>query len=170
MTKEFWVMVGIPGSGKSTWIKQETAILEDEGKTVCTISRDYVRKSLSRPEDEYFANETAVFKEFIRQINEAFEIGFDVVIADATHISPQSRKKLLSKLTPNPSTKLVFNVLLVDTKVAIERNSYRTGAERVPNVAIYRMANQFRTPCHEEFSNNFYGFNSIRINILEEGD
>ena len=170
MTQELKVMVGIPASGKSTWIQKETAILESEGKTVCVVSRDEVRKSLLRDSEDYFSHEKKVFNEYVRQLNEAMEIGFDVVIADATHINAQSRKKLLRKLFPDPSTHLVFEVMMIDPKVAIERNSKREGFARVPDDAIYQMTSNFSEPSYMELPFDLYGFNTARINFHEEGE
>lgn len=80
MTTELKVMVGVPGSGKSTWIEQEVTRLEDDHRTTCVVSRDFVRKSLLNDRDGYFDKETEVFNEFVRQINEAMELGIDVVL------------------------------------------------------------------------------------------
>lgn len=109
MTTELKVMVGVPGSGKSTWIEQEVAQLEDDHRTTCVVSRDFVRKSLLNDRDGYFDKETEVFNEFVRQINEAMELGIDVVFADATHISPASRAKLLGRLAADPHTHQTTN-------------------------------------------------------------
>ena len=108
MTTELKVMVGVPGSGKSTWVKQEVARIEEEYRTTCVVSRDFVRQSILTDRDSYFDKEVEVFDEFVRQINEAMELGIDVVFADATHISPASRAKLLGRLIVDPHTKLTF--------------------------------------------------------------
>ena len=96
MTKEVKIMVGIPGSGKSTFAKQEAQFLEMDGFHVAIISRNEVRKSFVG-DGEYFSRENEVFEEFIRQINECLELGIDYVFVDATHISQQSRAKLLGR-------------------------------------------------------------------------
>ena len=59
-----YLMCGIPGSGKSTWIKQNK--IESDA----VISRDVVRFSLVKEHEEYFSKETEVFYTFIDQINE----------------------------------------------------------------------------------------------------
>ena len=163
MTQELRVMVGIPASGKSTFIKTEVARLEEERKTVAVISRDAVRFSVLKDGEEYFAHEDEVFQEFIRQINECMELGIEVVFADATHISPGSRFKLLSKLVPDPHTHLVFEVMDVNVAECLNRNLKREGRERVPNTAIRNMAKGFKKPTLSEFPDT-HGFKDITIN------
>lgn len=164
MTQELRVMVGIPASGKSTLIEKEVWALEEEHKTTAVVSRDAVRFSMLKEGEDYFAHEDEVFEEFIRQINECMELGIDVVFADATHISPGSRFKLLSRLLPDPNTKLVFEVMDVPVAECLNRNLKREGRERVPNTAIRNMAKGFRKPTLSEFPDT-YGFKNITINI-----
>lgn len=165
MTTELKVMVGVPGSGKSTWIEQEVAQLEDDHRTTCVVSRDFVRKSLLSDHDGYFDKEVEVFNEFVRQINEAMELGIDVVFADATHISPASRAKLLSRLAADPRTKLTFEVIDVPLDVAIKRNAQRSGFARVPDSAIKNMKRGFSIPAEKEFPKTKWGFSDIKVNV-----
>lgn len=167
MTTELKVMVGVPGSGKSTWIEQEVAQLEDDHRTTCVVSRDFVRKSLLSDHDGYFDKETEVFNEFVRQINEAMELGIDVVFADATHISPASRAKLLGRLAADPHTKLTFEVIDVPLDIAIKRNAQRSGFARVPDSAIKNMKRGFSIPAEKEFPKTKWGFSDIKINVHE---
>lgn len=168
MTQELKLMVGIPASGKSTWIQKQVARIEEEHRTVCVISRDYVRQNMLRPEDSYFAREDAVFTEFVRQVNEAMEIGFDVVIVDATHINLPSRRKLLSRLNPDPHTRLTLEVMVVPLAVALVRNAHRTGFARIPDSAIHKMNRTFRMPTLDEFPANNYGFSEVKIVVHKE--
>lgn len=171
MTQEVKMMVGIAGSGKSTWIKQEVAHLDDEHRTSCVISRDYVRASLRQPGETYFAREDEVFKEFIRQINEAMEIGFDVVFIDATHINFPSRNKVLSRLLPDPHTNLTFDVIKVPVATALNQNAQRSGDARIPNSAIQKMARSFTIPnLTKEVPEDKWGFNNIKVVIHERKD
>lgn len=165
MTTELKVMVGVPGSGKSTWVEQEIARLEDDHRTTCVVSRDFVRKSLLNDHDGYFDKETEVFNEFVRQINEAMELGIDVVFADATHISPASRAKLLGRLAADPHTKLTFEVIDVPLDVAIKRNAQRSGFARVPDSAIKNMKKGFSIPSAKELPKTKWGFLDIKINV-----
>ena len=164
MTKKLIVMVGIAGSGKSTWIEKEVKFLEQENKTTAVISRDAVRKSLLKDTDSYFSHEKEVFDEFVRQINEAMEVGIDVVFADATHINAASRTKLLKRLRPDPNTWLTFKVLDVPVEVAIEQNDKREGFAHVPESAIQRMAKSFTIPDPAvEMPDDCYGFKNVEL-------
>lgn len=53
-----YVMIGIPGSGKSTWAKA------NKKEKDIYVSRDEVRFSLLQDGDEYFSKEKEVLKEF----------------------------------------------------------------------------------------------------------
>ena len=164
VAQELRVMVGIPASGKSTFAKMQAEQLKKENKTVSIISRDTVRFSMLKEDEDYFVHEEEVFDEFIRQINEAIKKGTDVVFADATHISVGSRRKLLSKLTPNPNTDLIFQVIDVHVAECLNRNAKREGRERVPNKAIQNMARGFKKPSETELPHS-YGFQDIIIEV-----
>ena len=64
--KKVWLMCGIPGSGKSTWIKKR--LMENGG---IWISRDEVRFSMVKEDEDYFSKECEVFDKFISNICEA---------------------------------------------------------------------------------------------------
>lgn len=137
-------MVGIPGSGKTTYAKKNFP------KAVY-VSRDEVRFSMVSPEEPYFSKEKEVFKEFVRRINEGLRQGLDVV-ADATHLNPQSRSKLLRALRYD-HIRVSVETVWVDTDIdtAIDRNEKRKGTRSyVPKDAIYNMFNAFSPPTIRE--------------------
>ena len=54
-----YMMIGAPGSGKSTWAKEH---LPENGVTL--VSRDNIRFKLLRNDPNYFSKEKEVFKHF----------------------------------------------------------------------------------------------------------
>ena len=92
--KELVLMMGVPGSGKSTYARN----------TIKTgdiyISRDEIRYSMLTDEDDYFAKENEVIKTFIQYIDEALADTQHQgkVYADATHLSPKGRAQILNQL------------------------------------------------------------------------
>ena len=63
---DLYIMVGVPGCGKSTWIENN----RDSYSTV--ISRDEIRFNMLKSDDDYFKYETKVFKESRRTEEKGF--------------------------------------------------------------------------------------------------
>lgn len=135
-------MSGIPGSGKSTWVKQQIA---KTGGIWC--SRDAVRFSMVREDEPYFERENEVFNAWISQICEALTNPLvEDIYVDATHLNDRSREKTLSRL-PKENVEEIINVVFkVPIEVCLERNAQRTGREVVPEDAIRNMEKSFKMP------------------------
>ena len=134
------LMMGIPGSGKTTLAKK----LFSE-KTDIYISRDEIRYSLVEEHEPYFSKENEVLQSFIDQINIALTKEGRYVVADATHLNYNSRRKILDKIKMK-SIKIYLLYVDVPLKVALERNAIRTGRERVPESSIRNMYNSIQMP------------------------
>ena len=147
--KNLWLLVGIPGSGKSTWVQSQLNWGKDEYGI--WISRDAVRFSIIGEKDDYFSKEKEVFNTFIQKINNclAHERVTDVYI-DATHINEASREKVLRRL--NMENVETVNAIIFDTplEVCLERNAQRTGRACVPETAIRNMHKNFTDPAHDK--------------------
>lgn len=135
-------MSGIPGSGKSTWVKQQIA---KTGGIWC--SRDAVRFSMVQEDEPYFERENEVFNAWISQICEALTNPLvEDIYVDATHLNDRSREKTLSRL-PKENVEEIINVVFkVPIEVCLERNAQRTGREVVPEDAIRNMEKSFKMP------------------------
>jgi predicted kinase len=164
MNQELKIMVGIVGSGKSTWAKQEYNKLTSQGYSCIVISRDEIRFSLLKDEEDYFAHEDEVFNEFIRRINESIELGFDCIIADATHVSRKARARVINRLLPNSSTNLVFEIMDCRLSTCVKRNSVRVGRAKVPFSAIKNMSNNFTSISLDEAAEYTKKFNEVYVN------
>ena len=92
--KELVLMMGVPGSGKSTYARN----IIKTGDIY--ISRDEIRYSMLAEDDDYFAKENEVVRTFIQAIDDALiNTQYEgKVYADATHLSPKSRGQVLNLL------------------------------------------------------------------------
>lgn len=135
-------MSGLPGSGKSTWVKKQ---LNNKGGFWA--SRDAMRFSMVSEDEPYFERENEVFNAWIAQICEALANPMiEDIYIDATHLNDRSREKTLSRLPKENINKITNVVFLVPIKTCLERNAQRTGREVVPEDAIRNMQKSFKMP------------------------
>ena len=140
-----YLMVGAPGSGKSTYANN---FINTYGKPIKIVSRDAIRFSLFNDGAPYFSKEKAVFARFIKEINEGLDKGD--VIADATHINEVSRMKVIKRIDLS-KCKVSCIVLLTDELTAINRNHLREGRARVPDSVIRENYARFTHPKTDNF-------------------
>lgn len=165
MNNTLYILCGLPGCGKSTWAQNR--LKKNYGKPDPIwdyVSRDQVRFSIVKEEEDYFSKEKQVFYEYVKRIVDSLENNYVLnTIADATHLNEVSRDKLISaikKMRPN----LNFDIVMVYFDIPIEvcqfRNEKRTGRARVPENVINRMAATFEFPkCRK---------NLVRIEIVRD--
>ena len=136
-------MSGLPGSGKSTWVKQQL-----NNKPHCYwASRDAVRFSMVREDEPYFEREAEVFNEWIRRIYEALsDPNIEDIFIDATHLNDRSREKTLSRLPKENISKITNVVFMVPIETCLERNAQRSGRAVVPEDVIRNMQKSFKMP------------------------
>ena len=147
------MMVGIPGSGKSTWIKNNFPNIEP-------VSRDAIRFALlDERGGEYFDHEDEVFDKFIHQIIGSLVVD-NITIADATHLNRKSRAKVLNRVRKF-ADRIEAIVLDTDLETAFKRNDLREGRAWVKHGIIRRMFFTMEMPEKDE------GFD--KITIIREG-
>lgn len=130
----FTMLIGIPGSGKSTWAKEQRGTI---------ISTDAIRHELFGDINDQTRN-AEVFDAAHTSIKCHLEAGNDVIF-DATNLRSFHREILLKSLPHCKKVALIFGVL---PEVAKERvdSDIKAGKLRsaVPHHAIDRMARLFR--------------------------
>lgn len=156
-------MSGVPGSGKSTFIKEhfttENAII---------ISRDEIRFGILQDGEDYFSHENEVWNEYIAQAKEAIKYGDKDIVLDATHLNEASRSKVLlalGKLTADVEVISLYVKCSLET--CLDRNEQREGRRLVPRGQIRRMFFSATKPKLEEGFNKLYIYNS-ETNKLKE--
>ena len=150
---KLYLMMGCPGSGKSTYLKERFS------QPPVVVSRDAIRFSMVKEDEEYFSKEKEVFTEYIEQIRTAIKFNAEV-FADATHLNEISRAKVLRALGSDLRN-VEVNVIWVrvPVEVAITQNELRMGTRAyVPKSVIRRMYSQATMPSKEEGFEHIYIF------------
>lgn len=156
------LMMGQPGSGKSTFLKNLKL-----DKTYKVISRDAIRFSLIQEDDEYFSKESEVFSTFTKDIELASYCN-DYVFADATHLNRPSRRKLLSNICISLFSEIDILWIKTPLKVSLSRNEKRIGTRAyVPPYQIKKMFYNMTAPTIEEGFAHIYVYD-FYTNEIEE--
>ena len=146
MKPTLYILCGVSACGKTTWAHK----FMNEDEDVRYVSRDDIRFSLLKGDEDYFAHEKEVFKRFSNTIARTLLYGYDV-IADATHLNSASRQKLTRAIDRiYKDYQVVYVVFTISAAVCKKHNMMRTGLHRVPEEVIDKMMNNFEKPNFEE--------------------
>ena len=150
MAKGLILMCGPSGGGKSTWVHD--CLIANKGEIpIYHISRDGVRFAMLADNDDYFAKEDEVFKEWIRQIQEHLDSDEDCyIVADATHLNERSRNKTLNALKLPEKVDIIAVNVNPPLNICLARNEQRTGRALVPRSVIKRMYFSYEAPHNKE--------------------
>ena len=160
---DLYLMCGVPGSGKSTFLKNK---IKKDTSTI--ISRDAIRFSIVKPEEDYFSHEDEVLEIFWKQINEALTAGKNVFV-DQTSLTPKARKWLLQHVKGYDHANLIW--IDEDIQTCLERNEKQRGTRSyVPRSVIRRMSKQFIEPSLDEGFYRIYRYNSKEDKLTYKGE
>ncbi len=142
-----YVMIGIPGSGKSTYAKK---LSKEIGCNV--YSSDEIRKELCG-DQQNLKNDKEVWKLLKSRMREDLLNGKDCIV-DATNISKKKRFAYFEYIKDVPCEKVA---VLVDTpfEECLKRNKERPKEQFVPYPAICNLRKAYQEPTLDE------GFNKI---------
>lgn len=156
--KRVWLLAGVPGSGKSTWVRK---MIVERGGIHC--SRDEIRFSLLKDGEDYFAHEDEVIHTWTEKVRQAI-LSPDVpnVFIDATHLTEKSRAKVIDSL---PTANYVLTTVFFDIplETCLERNKKRTGRAYVPPQVIRNMYASFEKDTQ-------YGLDKVYVREENEND
>lgn len=159
--KKLYVLVGAPGSGKSTWAQTH---LSNMPAPALYVSRDIIRFSLVSENEEYFSKEKEVYRRFISAIKRGLQ-KCNVTIADATHLNERSRAKLLRALgTSLRGVEVSAIVIRSSLENTLIRNRNRIGTRSfVPEDKLKEMYNSMTMPSFEEGFDKIYVYQADKV-------
>ena len=148
---KLYLLCGVPGSGKSTWVQKQIDKHNEQNESCIWHSRDAVRFSLLGENEDYFAKEDMVVAQWLGNIQTSIILGIEHIYVDATHLSPKAREKILNSLCLMDVAIIPVN-FLIPLNTCLERNELRKGIGRtyVPRGVIRRMFIQFKPATHTE--------------------
>jgi predicted kinase len=143
------ILVGIPGSGKSTW----RDVFLKKNPDFVLIHPDSIRKELTGNEEDQSKNDE-VFKLAFKRMDEALKAGKSVVFDSCAQ--NKKRRKPIIEIAKTNGARVFAMTFRIPLELAKERNSKR---ERVvPEFVLERMFAQWQDPSKDE------GFDLIGCN------
>lgn len=149
-----YVMVGLPGSGKSTVVERYICRVKNRfDKDIKVFSSDKYREKILGNAEDQSANEK-VFNSLYKDLKEYLSQEDSTAIFDATNITVKSRKRIFD-VTRNLNCKVVAIVMPTTIEQCIVNNENRERSAPIP--VIFKMMKQFEMP------QKFEGFDEIYI-------
>ena len=136
---KFIMLMGIPGSGKSTWARQYVQRCD---ASFLIISSDDVRKSLTGSVDDQSRN-AEVWEVVLAKCQASLKAGRNVIL-DGTNTNTVKRRRFVSELPPCIRSLKMFSINKTVAKTRIEKD-LAVGVERssVPDSVIDRIYRQY---------------------------
>lgn len=151
--KKAIVMIGVPGSGKTTKAVQFKKDLKDSGNEVSYISSDDIRQEILGDVNNQTQNEK-VFNIVHHKIRESIK-NEKTIIVDATNINIKSRKGILECFKNSEYEKIAY---IMNTPIEKCKENNCNRERQVPEYVIDRQVRKFEVPFYEE------GFDTIVFN------
>jgi predicted kinase len=137
------VLIGLPGSGKTTFYRQRYP------------AHDHISKDTLPNGSNKQARQDAALRR-------AFAAGRSVIV-DNTNVSPAERAAVIA-IAREFGARVVGYYIEAATREAVARNEGRTGRAKVPKVAIFTAAKRLVPPSAAE------GFDELHtVRVLEDG-
>ena len=139
-----YITVGLPGSGKSTYVKN---FIKD--KEIEYLSSDSLRAVYGKSEEDQTVT-PLVFGHIKRKVDEFLKDGKNVLV-DATSVNRKERSDYINT-AKKYGAKVVAIVFKMDRQGLIDRNKKRgeEGGRVVPDFVIDKMLNKFEEPSYSE--------------------
>lgn len=156
-----YLMCGIPGSGKTTYILDTIQKIQEQNTkkvTVAHVSRDVIRFNIinslygeNYDGEQYFTNEKEVWNIYVKEIQNYINRNYDFIFVDATHLNERSRNKILDCLDLK-----TYNIIPISFENMLQtcllRNEFRKNNKLayVPPSVIKNMSESYKIPTFDE--------------------
>lgn len=148
---ELIMMIGAPGTGKSTWRKD---FMSKDSRDWVIVSSDDEIEAMLKPGETYSSN----FQQYIKPASQKAESKFDQaikkganVILDRTNMSRKARRSWLQKLPKHYTrTAVVFSMDRDELQRSLDARAEKTG-KTIPSDVVDNMLRSYEEPDHVEF-------------------
>lgn len=153
ISPEFIMLIGLPGSGKSTYIAKLLSQYPD--KNFVVLSTDNILTAIADAEGLTYAE---AFSKHMGRADKKFKIDFrqakntkSNIIIDRTNLTPKGRNKFLSQLPKEYFTKaIIFNVERDELDRRLQKREIETG-KHIPKHVVDNMERSYAEPTTSEF-------------------
>ena len=144
---QVYILVGCPGSGKSTWSKK---FIEND-PSIRRVCPDEFRAIFGFGESDQKVSAKA-FEATRLAVRDTLNDNLDVIV-DATNMYPKARKQFLD-IAKEYNAKTIAVIFEVDKNILLERNKKRgdEGGRNVPENIIDDMLSKYQRPDLNEFN------------------
>lgn len=144
MNNTLYITVGLPGSGKSTYVKNFI-----KGKDIEYLSSDELRAVYGKSEEDQTVT-PLVFGHIKRKVDEFLKDGKNVLV-DATNVNRRERSDYINS-AKKYGAKVVALIFKMDRQGLIDRNKKRgeQGGRVVPDWVIDKMLAKYEEPSFAE--------------------
>jgi predicted kinase len=140
----FYMLVGLPGSGKSTWIKSKT------DRKYAVVSSDDIIERIAKEQGLTYSD---VFQSAVKTATKEMEQNFknamesrDHIIWDQTNLSSKKRKGVLSQLPKDyKRVAVVFQTPMDVIEDRLVKRAKETG-KHIPKAVVLNMLKSFEIP------------------------
>lgn len=147
-TQTVWLMIGILGSGKSTWSKTRAATDD----IACIVSKDSIREMLHGSYRFEVSLEFLVSNILYTAITEVLAAGYNLII-DECHITKDNRARVVNQIRRNfPNVKIIGVWCPGKIDNVYRRMHSPKGQSKATWERVYtNMVTNFQDPTEDEF-------------------
>ena len=146
-----YMLAGIPGSGKSTWLLKNYSIDADKQKGMIASTDNYIEQAAKEAGSTYNDVFQSVIKDATAEMYKDLELGIRNgmdIYWDQTNLTVKSRRGKLAKIPAGYKTVAV--IFPIPEEKELERRLANRPGKTVPDHIMRSMINSFESPTEAE--------------------